>query len=1258
MITPKSIESIIENTRNWIIKYNPLILYKWITILSIHPSNQIYQIRLEFFLAIMTTIKVEEYQNEELNYEEFSSFMQKFKEHTDSLFFSIEDFIPFSQLKLIPYFYEKEKYYFFYGHVERMFEQLRILEKLYLLDIDMKYPELLLMRGLFKQVLKYQTGILNKLIQIEESREELKSQIYVPTNAFFKEFEDILLLSSNEIIDSNFILEFSSNRSELKDKFKNIVDGTFFNSLYLKFSDIKFCVALPSIQIEVLYKIFEIIIRKSTSKNLIEVPHNNLKKVLKNVIDTFFHLTDCFKAIYNGKKECISNDIDGIVLAENILILFKFVDVFSKSKSTEKLTKCYRFLESFTQKLRSEDFLYLRLKNSYGYKVPTVELKFLRIIIYQSIDLSPEVLPFNFETNSQTTVVKLMDLISIFELTTSSMSFLKFIEEKYSIPRILTFDQMNIFAAFHINNESLPFSGESILFLDPHMWSNFYNNYLYEKYQDSIYELVEFEFPSKYNKISNWNKSKNIYECFDSRTLDSAMVIKHKRQLFWIFNPRIHPNLSMEDLEFHLRVITPLYADYINRIIEEFINLINSYFSFQRYGIYPIPVKVCPNNPQFTQFKEIYQQVNEKDPIIAKSFLNKNFILISMIFYDVILWSEKFLTSETNDNSIYAIKQLVYSIIANFEPNLSEREINDKAIEFVKSCFMEEDRDYYLETLPARNEDIKAYPLYDKFNPTNQEKVIKEVESYLMKLQVKQEHLTTEESKQLFNKIYKEFYKRFKDLLFQYDISILFYAYRQRELIEGKRYLIRLEAGMRKTSQLDYDYRESFLKEYDEISKLSTTQRFIIENILNSGIKGDKKINKIEYSYLLSLAFYLISISQISDFSHSKVIEYSINIKDLYKFDEIRDKSLFDYDAFKEVDFRGKLESTRVFYNGIKSLSQNEIDKVDLPYDEKKAVKRLENAFQSEFSFTFTNLMRIIWILSSTDYKGKDISFFPTILADKADLIKNLEIEYRKNFGDLPIFNGTLVKEIKDKEIEMILEFVSLDFSSYQNKEILLYLKLMRSRNRLSIRPLVKINSQFLIGKECCNIAFELWRRDIFAGIFPYKIDKKGEVSLALNQIHSLQDKKFEDECGEIAKNALGEGNCLIRLKNFNRISEQLPKRPSCGEIDLIALNPNTRTCFILDAKNYYLKLHPYDIKNEIDRFITNNDSDLKKVRKKEKFVIDNFKYFLDYFQIIDQLDWKFKKGFIIKYNFPTKYIKNLDVDFVFQDKLGTYLKC
>ena len=165
------------------------------------------------------------------------------------------------------------------------------------------------------------------------------------------------------------------------------------------------------------------------------------------------------------------------------------------------------------------------------------------------------------------------------------------------------------------------------------------------------------------------------------------------------------------------------------------------------------------------------------------------------------------------------------------------------------------------------------------------------------------------------------------------------------------------------------------------------------------------------------------------------------------------------------------------------------------------------------------------------------------------------------------------------------------------------------------------------------------------------------KISIALQELHSFQDIIFEDECGDIAKEALGEEYYVIRLKNFLRISPQLAKYPDCGEIDLLAVNPQTKTCFILDSKNYYLKLNPYDIKNEINRFINNKKSDLKKLEKKENFVRNNFSLFLDYFGINDRQNWKFKKGFVIKYNFPSAYVKDIDADFIFQSDLDSYLK-
>ena len=130
----------------------------------------------------------------------------------------------------------------------------------------------------------------------------------------------------------------------------------------------------------------------------------------------------------------------------------------------------------------------------------------------------------------------------------------------------------------------------------------------------------------------------------------------------------------------------------------------------------------------------------------------------------------------------------------------------------------------------------------------------------------------------------------------------------------------------------------------------------------------------------------------------------------------------------------------------------------------------------------------------------------------------------------------------------------------------------------------------------------------------------------------------------------------LIRLKNFKRISDSFPESPDCGEIDFLGVNPEIKTVFVFDSKNYYLRLIPYDIKNEIHRFVEKKKSDLVKLRKKVDFVKNNLNIFLEFFKILDITDWKIKKGFIIRQNFPTIHIPNIDADFVFINELESYL--
>ena len=174
-------------------------------------------------------------------------------------------------------------------------------------------------------------------------------------------------------------------------------------------------------------------------------------------------------------------------------------------------------------------------------------------------------------------------------------------------------------------------------------------------------------------------------------------------------------------------------------------------------------------------------------------------------------------------------------------------------------------------------------------------------------------------------------------------------------------------------------------------------------------------------------------------------------------------------------------------------------------------------------------------------------------------------------------------------------------------------------------------------------------------GVFPLKIREDSPVKEALNLLHREKDKQFEDECEEIANNTLGKQFVEKGINNFQRISKTFPKKPECGEIDLLAVNPNNNNVFVLDAKNDAFKYSPPDIKNQ-DKSFFGKDSYYEHLIKKVKFIEKNLDVVLEHFSIEESTDITIKKGFIIKETIQHAYKKGIDVDFVLKRDLGKYL--
>ena len=97
---------------NQLKQFNKLELYQWLLISNLHPLNAKYIHRYELLIYTLIKIPESEFLNKKLDRNKFKFIVQWFEKKFALSFNTMEDWTPFSQMKLIPLFFEKNKYYF------------------------------------------------------------------------------------------------------------------------------------------------------------------------------------------------------------------------------------------------------------------------------------------------------------------------------------------------------------------------------------------------------------------------------------------------------------------------------------------------------------------------------------------------------------------------------------------------------------------------------------------------------------------------------------------------------------------------------------------------------------------------------------------------------------------------------------------------------------------------------------------------------------------------------------------------------------------------------------------------------------------------------------------------------------------------------------------------------------------------------------------------------------------------------------------
>lgn len=1210
-------------------------IYKWLLVSIIYPSNQRYIIRYELLIHTLLSINDKDFFNNQLNESKFKNFIEWFEEKYSHYFIMMEDWEPFEQTQLIPIFFENKKYNFYYGALERPYEAIKHFQQILFTE---KIIELESTKIEFLLSLEIQTKVLALIIDDPEAKIK-NNQMYVPTLKSTNRYFDIFKVNT---INKDYLHNFKS-------KYEMGINN--FNGIYTEINN-EFFILPPQCHIETLYQITEPYLYSGDVSTLLPKINNTFLNRSKKMISQFFGIRQMLDILLEPiMKSNLAEYFNSIVRVDaNKVLLFKNIN-HSDVDLAYKINKEAKQSVVELKKIKDNSWIGLKhlddkIENTNI--VPLEILEFKIILIYEKLTLN-YMLSFTENWKEKDIFIfNSMDIKPIFELleekeTISDISFIKYLEaqKKQSIQnknKLIQIDALDSFA-YYYKNESFLIAGEQPTFMmfDTHQWSSFYNQYLYTKYKDNIYELIELNYPNKFNHIKHINNS--IYEYIDTSFLDAGRCIKYNNRLIWI----VYPNgLSSNKEEFDTFIFLGDFLSwYIDRYKDKLFQLFKKYgfdINTQDFMIVIYPEKFIKRYKELSHFIPYTKQLTTNKSIVFNTQIRK--IVYNEIFMALVCRSS---LEELQD---------IFKEQHNKNP---EKEILKDFIISVLDCLKVENKEIIAQSFIDTNWDLnkRAFTVQEKFtsNPKLgkykqphkfQDSIIanvnQEIVTFLKELgSISPQEYWGEDAKNLNNLIFGFLQKKLEDEINKFNFSLLFYAYTQVEYIEGKRENDNTQMQLDTSRHIEFDIQERYNKQRLEISNLATSVKHIVHSIIKVNPCGYKAVVNSDWYYLMALATIINETIQISDQLQYKLSDTGIEITEIYEFRDIDKTSKIDFEAYHEGTTSSKIISSKNKPLSINSFSKNHTPKNVPIFD-----KNLNNSWMNSYGFYLDDMLGVM--TNITIHNFEDEKNFPLVLLSIEEIYSHIE----NNLLDPP----------SKEEISKIVEFLSLSCNTYKDFKYLDYSldRLMKKKERLTLSPFIKLDDKYLFGHQTLLLSTVGWHQALIRGDIPFTIDEKCQIKKDLEVIHQKLDKDLENFAYEEAVKSLGEKYVRKTINKFQTISKTFPQRPKCGEIDLLVVNQKSKTIYVIDAKNVSKKLTTSSMDRELNKFVKGKKSYLIKLTLKSNFISDNIDEVLNHFNIIDKENWKVQKAFVVNTLYVSAFYKDAVVDFVLLDNLTDYI--
>jgi hypothetical protein len=874
--------------------------------------------------------------------------------------------------------------------------------------------------------------------------------------------------------------------------------------------------------------------------------------------------------------------------------------------------------------------------------MPVDKLEFWSIFVFESptpyyqVDQSPDIF------DGPLWLVNMMDLQGIFTFLPSALSLVKYLRNDKEVQNKLqlsSVDYLDRFAYYFANNESYPimaFPASAMITFASHEWHYFYHERLFEKFQDNIYELIEHEFPDRFNYVEKYHD--NLYEVIDTEAFDGGRVFKYAEHLIWIMYPPNNIDNTEEEIRVSIGLLAPLYAYYVSKIWEPLLELLRKHDLYlqsrYRVAIYPASYVKRKKHYEYLQ-GYVFQLCKDKPLIVVTHRISESLNICSCVVYDD-KYLEALFAPQKNVGERFCISQLIGSLIDFLAKNMAEDELQHITQRFLDENIPVRSKGYSFEKVRIENPKLSEYGNYQKLSETDIAKVNQEIAEFLSEQQVMPGEYYGEEAKLLNNQIFQFLQKKLEKELCQYNQQALFYAYRQIELIEGQHAKTRIKVGKDASKYTEYDFVQGHLEAMTQMSDVRNSSKYIVETMLKVGVNGEKAMNHESWQYLLAMALVLHDTTIISDYIHFGIVEYGLRITDVYRIEDLRGEEAFNIREFYQAENAQQIEHAKQLFIKDERVTANDNTDHFIGF-----FQELSSAFEVQFGFSLTNLFAVLRLLGVMDLFSEE--HFPLSIVPNVTLIQTLNKNTRES--------------LDETIIQKVLDFVSLNFYTYTPDEELIPAQLLLRKERLNVCPIIQLETgDYLYGNQFCFHVTQSWLNLLISANFPYLLPKDSPVKEVLLKLHNFLDHEFEKEAANIATLAIGEENIEATIDNFKRLSDSFPAKPDCGEIDLLAVNKATKILYVLDAKNRNRRMRVYDIELEMREFFTSRKSYLNQLSKKEKFLQDHLDEVLQHFSIEGSEGWQIRKGFIVNTNYPSAYRIDQAVDFIFVDDLADYL--